>query len=106
MIGAAASLGGHPSDLPQQSHGHEVLLPYLFELSNVSDANETAGSHLGSQWRRASGYTWPRLATVIAGERHIGRCSAPSGDGPGLPWEQEADSNPERVEACRPGPVA
>jgi hypothetical protein len=28
MIAAAAPLRGHPSDLRQQSPGHEVLLPY------------------------------------------------------------------------------
>jgi hypothetical protein len=66
-----------------------------FELSNISDGDETAGSHLGSQWRQTSAYVRPRSATIIASERHMGRCPAASSDRPGLLWEQEAaGSNP------------
>lgn len=36
MITAAAPLPGHPSDLHQQPHGHELLLPYRSECKGMA----------------------------------------------------------------------
>ena len=36
MIAAAAPLPGHPSDLHQQPHGHELLLPYRSECKGMA----------------------------------------------------------------------
>src|SRR5690242_25441 len=63
--------------------------------SNISAANELAGSHVGSQHLRAPADTRPRPATVIAGSRHTGRCLAMSGDGSALYGMQKVGgSNP------------
>ncbi len=74
--------------------GHDGFVS-LFELSNISHANEMAGSHLGSQRRQVPAHARRRSAAVVTGERHAGRHPALSGDPRNLIWEQEAaGSNP------------
>jgi hypothetical protein len=60
-----------------------------FDGSNISEANEISGSHVGSQRWPMPGDARPRLATVGAAQRHIGLHPAASGDAGGMPPKQE-----------------
>src|SRR5450432_1834208 len=59
----------------------------------VSGANGISGSQVGSQRGQSLGDTRPHPAIIVAGEWHIRRCRAMSGDGRGVLWEQEAASS-------------
>jgi len=59
-----------------------------FDGSNMSKANEIAGSQTGSQRWQMPGDARPCLATVGAAQRHIGPHPAASGDGGGVPPKQ------------------
>jgi len=68
-----------------------------FDHSNISEANEIAGSQLGSQHRQMLGYARPQSASISAAKRHIRPHLATSGDRPCVPSKQRvAGSNPAR----------
>jgi len=50
MIAAAASLHGHPSDLQQQSQGHEVLLPYLISFAREHEITQIMIESIQRSW--------------------------------------------------------
>jgi hypothetical protein len=75
----------------------------VFDRSNISEANEIAGSQLGSQRRQTLGYARLQSASICAAKRHIRPHLAPSGDRPYVPSKQrDAGSNPAR-RTNRPG---
>jgi len=67
----------------------------LFDVSNISQANGFAGSHVGSQQSPTLSNTRRQRAVIVAAHTYAGQHLAPTGDPTDLIWEQEAaGSNP------------
>ena len=79
-----------------RSPGRRAFAPGVaIRASNISGANELAGSQVGSQGGPTSGDARPRPAIIGAGGCHARPCQATPGDGGDVLWEQEAaGSNP------------
>jgi hypothetical protein len=78
------------------SHGL-CRVDITFDHSNISDANEIAGSQSGSQRGQILGYVKPQSASISAAKHHVRPRLAPSGYGPNVPSKQRvAGPNPAR----------